>query len=259
MDLFKQEEIEQEKGRLCPCCGWTGAQFDDIESDQSRTDAVCPICGSRERHRRTCALFASHPSLLKPVDTSHFRLLHFAPHAQVDTVLEKYPDVDQMNFDFFIDGDEASQGRTMHADISNLQLPSSFAHGLITLHVLEYASDLDKAMSEMARVLRKPDGWAVVEVPFMADGPTKSQECAKMKPGGIKHKRCVGKSGRVWAFAQKDFEKRLRSSGWNCQDVMPMIQKAYPSDLVTSFKLDMPKNDTQYLCRQIDNSQLEIN
>src|SRR5205807_8227619 len=61
------------KQRRCPFCGWFGFRFEPFGNQMTyREDALCPICGSLERHR---AAFL----LLRDRIPSQQKTLHVAP------------------------------------------------------------------------------------------------------------------------------------------------------------------------------------
>ena len=81
--------------RYCPCCGYHHHE-ERFSSFNKRKDAMCPVCGSLERHRMTCTIFGTYPFLLQTSDGTPFRLLHFGPQKNMDKAIRRLPFVDQV-------------------------------------------------------------------------------------------------------------------------------------------------------------------
>ncbi len=161
--------------RSCPCCGSiVNRVFDTFNT---RPDAQCPTCLALERHRRVCAVFGGPAPYIAgtksprdwfSVPIGHqrpFRLLSFGPQPQMERELTNMTGiVDHISLDSFAPGYKYS-GMTLQADVSDLSFPASFADGIIILHVLEHVPQLQNAIIEIGRVIRKATGWALIEVP----------------------------------------------------------------------------------------------
>jgi SAM-dependent methyltransferase len=117
-----------------------------------RPDAVCPGCGSLERHR-LAFLLLSHD-----LGCDH-STLHVAPEPPIASWLQrcsaegKYLSIDLA-------------GTAMQRmDLTALSLPDQCMTLIWCSHVLEHIPDDRQAMREMHRVLR-PGGAAVIQVPI---------------------------------------------------------------------------------------------
>jgi SAM-dependent methyltransferase len=132
----------------CPCCGRTFARFAD---DWNRPDAICPRCGSHERHR-LLRLWLEREAGLRG------RVLHFAPEYCLAGWLAARPEIDYVTSDF------AGRGTDLALDMTAIDLPDASFDAIIASHVLEHISDDAAAVRELARVLR-PGGRAIVMVP----------------------------------------------------------------------------------------------
>lgn len=137
--------------RSCRFCGWTGWRFLAAgEPPSRRTDARCPRCSSKERHR-----FAH--ILLGELGSGH-RTLHVAPEPQTAAVLRT------MSNDYLsIDLRPGIAMRT--ADLTKLDLPSDSFSLIFCSHVLEHIADDHAAIEEMGRVVQA-DGVVVILVPL---------------------------------------------------------------------------------------------
>jgi SAM-dependent methyltransferase len=141
--------------RECTLCGWRGRRFEVTgEGAKRRPDALCPNCGSVERHRLAHALLRNR---LSPGQ----RTLHVAPEPSVTAWLNRISDSYVS-----IDLDAARAMRAM--DLTALDIPDSSVSLVYCSHVLEHIPDDRDAMAEMVRVL-EPGGWAIVQVPIRGD------------------------------------------------------------------------------------------
>jgi SAM-dependent methyltransferase len=132
----------------CPCCGRTFARFAD---DWNRPDALCPGCGSHERHR-LLRLWLEREADLRG------RVLHFAPEYCLTGWLRTRPGIDYVTSDF------VGRGTDLALDMTAIDLPDASFDAIIASHVLEHIADEAAAVRELARVLR-PGGRAIVMVP----------------------------------------------------------------------------------------------
>lgn len=136
----------------CPCCEREYAAF---AADWNRPDAICPGCGSHERHR---ALWLYLREALDGV-AGPFDLLHFAPEYALRKRIEQLPGLRYLTVDL------NGEGVDVAADIEHMPFDDASFDGIVCSHVLEHVNDDRPAMAELCRVLR-PDGWAAVLVPL---------------------------------------------------------------------------------------------
>ena len=139
-------------GVACPLCD---GEFDAFEPTARREAAVCPGCGSRERHRALWLLFQERPEMLEDAAS----LLHFAPERFFQQHLERLPRLRYITADI-----DPSRG-DLPLDLMDLKLPDSCFDAILCSHVLEHVPADRLAMRELHRVLR-PGGWVVVMVPL---------------------------------------------------------------------------------------------
>jgi len=136
----------------CPCCGRTWSGF---APDRGRGNALCPGCGSHERHRAQWLYLSRDLNL----GSEPLRLLHFAPEYSLRGLIEARPAVD------YVSADLDPAGVDVQADITALPFEDGTFDAILCSHVLEHVDDDRSAMSELARVLR-PGGWLLVLVPL---------------------------------------------------------------------------------------------
>jgi SAM-dependent methyltransferase len=119
----------------------------------------CPYCwiGDRERH---LLMYFDALGLWQRIPGS--RVLHIAPEPELRRRLlalhpSRYVAADLL----------PSDGQMVAMDVTAISEPSGSFDLVICNHVLEHVPDVDRALSELARVLR-PGGVAVLQTPFAA-------------------------------------------------------------------------------------------
>lgn len=147
--------LRHRKGQLiCPVCNHTAFRFRPFGL-AGRPNAVCPTCGSVERHRFLWRYLTDVGRRL----TTNQRVLHTAPERCFEPRLRALPNWRYVTIDRF---DPIAD---IHADLTDIPLRDGAVDGVISSHVLEHIPDDERAMAELARVVR-PGGWAIILVPF---------------------------------------------------------------------------------------------
>lgn len=179
--------------RSCPLCAYDG--YFRYFGRPPRLDALCPQCGSLERHRLFWLWFGGDKSKLdEPI-------LHFAPEAVLSEKFRKlyreYSTADLYNKADF------------NLNIEYIDLPSGSLNTVICNHVLEHVSDR-KALAEIYRVLSEK-GRLVASVPIVEGWDHTYENDSITSPlerelhfGQFDHVRCYG----------RDFRDRLHSAGF---------------------------------------------
>ena len=196
----------------CPCCGREWAAF---VPDWNRPDAICPGCGSHERHR-TLWLYLSELLEMKarplegPLDNAGLleearplELLHFAPEHALRTRLASVPGVRYVTCDL----DPA--GVDVGADITAMPFAEGSFDAIVCSHVLEHVADDRAAMGELRRALR-PGGWALVMVPIDAARARTYEDPHHTTPA--QRERAFWQHDHVRLYAP-DIADRLRGAG----------------------------------------------
>lgn len=142
----------------CPVCGYIGPFMDDAPPTGLRTHAKCPNCNALERHRLQ---FLAVEKLLRDIDTTDMKILHFAP----EPFFREYF---SQRFGQYESADLSMNDVDHHVDIQQLPFDSSSYDFIFASHVLEHIPDDAKAISEIRRVL-KPNGIAILPVPIVAE------------------------------------------------------------------------------------------
>lgn len=191
--LYRGSRVE------CPLCQRTFSRF--MPGLQGRPNAVCPACGSEERHRALWLYLTERSDLAD----RQLSLLHLAPEYTVERRLRAMPNLDYLTADL-----EAPEAM-VHFDVTDIPYDDGSFDAIICSHVLEHIPDDHAAMSELCRVLR-PGGWAVFLVPLDLHSETTLEDPNVVTPEqqletyyGYGHVRLYG----------LDFPDRLRAAGFD--------------------------------------------
>jgi Glycosyl transferase family 2/Methyltransferase domain len=204
--------------RACSCCGFVG-EF--IPGPRLRPNAQCPRCSSLERHR----FLQLVGPLLREFWVPPTRPREKASMIEVAPSSATSPFRKMFGIATTIDADPNADGRTVDvvASLTNLPTPSETIDVALVLHVLEHIPDDRKAMSEIARVLRRT-GVSVLQVPLSAhevsdEEVLNSAEERLARYGQADHVRLYG----------KDFFARLGDAGLTSISVSPRQSMALES------------------------------
>lgn len=140
-------------GKYCPVCESDFGHFLPFGLDR-RKSALCPGCGSLERHRFLWLYLTRTPGLLR----SRRSVLHIAPEGCIRRRIEALPGIRYLAADRY-------QENALPMDVTALPLPDRSVDLVICSHVLEHVGDDRAALRELARVLR-PRGVAIIMVPL---------------------------------------------------------------------------------------------
>jgi SAM-dependent methyltransferase len=167
----------------CPICGGTFRRFLPYAG---REGAVCPGCGSAERHRLLWLWLCDE-------DRLKGRVLAFGPDDATDERLRRLSRVRYLSSDI-----DASQAMVA-ADITALPFDDDTFDIVLCSHVLEHVEDEAGALAQLRRVLR-PNGWAAVMVPVdrtveaTLEDPSATTPQARLERfGQIDHVRLYGR------------------------------------------------------------------
>jgi len=144
----------------CPVCRRPSGHFRPF-GRAGRRNAVCPVCGSLERHR----FLWLHLERTLGLPGRRLSVLHVAPEPCIRARLAAAPGLRYTGVDLY----RPDTPRRM--DVTRLTLPDRTVDLVICSHVLEHVEDDRAALAEFARVLR-PGGRAVILVPLDLGRPT---------------------------------------------------------------------------------------
>ncbi len=175
--MFKLQNLSKEKFE-CPVCGYSGPFMDVNPSTGPRKHALCPKCGSLERHRMQYLVVKS---ILKDMNVSKFKMLHFAPEIFFRDYFSKW-------FGKYETADLNMKGVDHNVDLQYLPFDDSTYDFVFASHVLEHVPNDCKAIEEICRVL-KSNGIAILPVPLVSE---KTIEYPEPNPNETYHVRAPG-------------------------------------------------------------------
>lgn len=152
--------------KFCPVCESGFGHFHSFGLDR-RKNALCPGCGSLERHR---FLWLYLDRTLR-VPSRRLTLLHIAPEGCIRLRLGALPRGRYMPADLY------RPDVPYRMDVTRLALPDSSIDMVLCNHVLEHVLDDRIALAEFARVLR-PGGRAIIMIPLDLSRTTFEDETA---------------------------------------------------------------------------------
>lgn len=141
-------------GRYCPVCNKQSSRF----KPHGRPDAICPKCGSFERHRLIWLFLEAKTDLWDGAEKS---LLHIAPEVCLE------PSLRNRLKEGYITADLHNPAALVEMDITDINYENGSFDVIFCSHVLEHVENDKKALTEFLRVL-KPTGWAMLLVPITA-------------------------------------------------------------------------------------------
>jgi len=139
----------------CPLCGFRGP----FVMAKTRTHALCPKCGSLERHRHQ-KLVLDRLAKEKLIDFDNARCLQFAPDAVTPALRRYCREV--------VTADLSPKPGSIKLDMCAMDVADESYDIVYASHVLEHIPDDLTALKEIERVL-KPGGIAILPVPAVQD------------------------------------------------------------------------------------------
>lgn len=170
--------------------------------------SACPVCYGQERTRLMKYFFEQR----NVFDKRSKRVLHIAPEYGLYRWVAHECRADYTACD--IDpGAYFNVPGVDEADLMALPYEAGSFDVVICSHVLEHVRDDKQAMSEIRRVL-KPDGLALMLVPYAADGGETEED------PDADEETCIARFGQrdhVRLYELNDFVTRLKDAGFNVE------------------------------------------
>ncbi|HZH27689.1 MAG TPA: methyltransferase domain-containing protein [Azospirillaceae bacterium] len=204
--VYRQEKLHERPmaaarrpgALLCPICGTSAARFLPFGLAR-RPNALCPGCGSVERHRFLWLFLTGHTDFFR----RRYAVLHTAPEPCLEPAFRAWHGRGYISLDRF------DPQADVQADLTDLPFADHRFDVIVSSHVLEHVPDDRAAMAQLARVL-KPSGWAVLMFPYTPkaavtdEDPSVDGPAARMARWGHPyHYRAYG----------RDVVDRLRAAG----------------------------------------------
>jgi SAM-dependent methyltransferase len=209
--------------KACNICGWTGPVFGPMKSPTyTRENAVCPQCGSLERHRALIQYIEDH------IELDGVLILDIAPIRAFERWFAhrgtRYVSVDLM------------APAIVRCDLLRLPFCDALFHCIICYHVLEHIKNDFSAMCELHRVLN-PTGIALIQVPF-------DERRAKTTEYDVPDTFC---HDHIRSNYGKDLFDRLRASGFRFE--IQDLGELYPKKLQKKYGFNRASGTT-FICRK---------
>jgi len=176
-----------------------------------RLNALCPGCGSLERHR---LLWLTLEYLWKErkIPKGGY-ILHVAPEECLERQLKRF-------FDYLSVDLEPDRAMAL-MDITDMQFPDGSFEAIVCNHVLEHIPEDRKAIAQLYRVL-KPGGWASIQAPIK--GEITQEDLSVTQPEA--RQRFYGQADHVRQYGS-DFKFRLQEAGFSVS-VFPKAEVMSP-------------------------------
>lgn len=189
----------------CPCCGSSFAAFMQKDTwDDGTPRMMCPVCGSRERHRWS-VLYAERATTLFNQPQN---LLHFSPQEGVARRLRRIEHLHYVGSNI-----AADRNAHLRMDITRIAFPDNSFDTIFCSHVLEHVPDDAAALCELYRVL-KPGGWALLNIPYSDKLATTFEDWRVTTPE--ERKRVFGQHDHVRNIG-RDYVDRMRAAGFQIE------------------------------------------
>ncbi len=221
-------------GNQCTClvCGSSLRSFKPMLTAKPRENALCPICGSLERHRLLWKFFNERTDLLSG---KKYRMLHIAPEDCFAHNFTQYSSLEYLTADL-------NNPAMLKMNITDIHFENNYFDIILCSHVLEHIPDDRKAMSELSRVL-DPDGWAILQVPILVE---ETYEDPKIIDPQEREEK-FGQSDHVRIYGP-DYKQRLEESGFTV-DVISFLDTFNIADR-TKYGFSTEKDDI-YFCKSL--------
>jgi predicted SAM-dependent methyltransferase len=201
--------------RFCPICQKTSPYF-NYAGLNSRLDALCPHCGSLERHRLVYLFLKEKTNFF--TEQCHKKMLHIAPEPCLETLFKRHVAE-------YISADLYNPCAMVKMDIMDIQYENESFDIIYCSHVLEHVYDDRKAMKEFFRILKK-DGWAILNVPITKDKTYEDPAITDPE----EREKVFGQNDHVRAYGF-DYVDRLREAGFS-------VAVTYAKDFLDSFDIE---------------------
>lgn len=183
----------------CPCCGWYFRKLLTY-GVKPRKNALCPRCGSLERHRLLWLYLKDKTNIFD----SPLKVLHIAPEPFFQKLFKSMPNLDYVSVDL------NSRYAMLNMDITNIIYDDCLFDVILCSHVLEHVADDRKAITELLRVL-KPGGWAILQVPVFSELVKTLEDTSITTPD--KREEVFGQKDHVRKYGL-DYKDRLEDAGF---------------------------------------------
>jgi predicted SAM-dependent methyltransferase len=206
---INDQNLSTTETMYCICCNSNFGTFLPFGIIR-RENALCPVCGSLERHRLHWHYMKSNTNLFSS-EGKKLKLLHVAPETIFYNQFITNNRIDYFPCDKFEKGYEnAYSSETLNVDITNIQFEDNTFDVIYCSHVLEHVIDDKKAMKELFRIL-KPGGWALLQVPLDNKRDKTYEDYHIITPE--EREKAFGQKDHVRIYG-KDYKEKLEHAGF---------------------------------------------
>ena len=152
----------------CEICDYQGPFRDKSNARKrlgNRLPAKCPVCSSMERQRFQCHLLNQ---LLDGRQRSEMSILHFSPEPCLERLYRK-------QFGDYLSADLLRKNVDRQVDVQEMPFANDHYDVILISHVLQYVPNDEKALAELARVL-KPGGIVLAPVPLLHESTVRRDD-----------------------------------------------------------------------------------
>lgn len=217
----------------CPVCRQRFRKLLPYGRKPPRDNALCPNCLSLERHRLLWLYLKQRTGLFR--DPMVF--LHIAPEI---CFIDRFEKLSNLNY---VTADIESPLAKVKMDIHRMPFEDHSFDAVMCNHVLEHVEDDIRAMREVYRVL-KPDGWAILQVPFIEKDLETTLEDPTIT-NSSERERIYGQEDHVRMYG-KDYPVRLQEAGFRVDE--DDFVKTLTEEVVNRYAL--PPDEIIYFCRK---------
>ena len=154
--LLKDIHTNVVDDKICPICNSKIPAFLPY-GIKPRANAMCPNCGSLERHRGGYLFLKEKTDFFK----KNIRMLHFAPEGFLAELFSNKKNIEYLPVDINPNLKHVKE----KMDIQDIKYPDNTFDLIYCSHVLEHIPNDKKALSELCRVI-KPDGAVLIMTPL---------------------------------------------------------------------------------------------
>ena len=200
---------------------------------QSRPNVLCPGSLSLERHRLLWLYLKERTNFFSKPQ----KMLHIAPEVCFMSAFAK------QHKEGYITADLESPLAKVKMDVHAIPFEDNTFDIAICNHVMEHVDDDIKAMSEIHRVL-KPDGWAIIQIPFFYPLNETTYEDTTITDPKAREK-AFGQGDHVRMYG-KDYGIRLEQAGFKV--TIDNFVKTLPVDEIR--RMALPAEEMVYFCEK---------
>ena len=215
----------------CPCCGGYFRGFLPA-GIKLRPNAVCPACGSLERHRLLWIFLKEKTNFF----SDSLRVLDVAPMPFLQSRWKKLSNL------FYISTDISSPSAMVKTDLMFIGLGDDQFDCILCYHVLEHIPDDRQALRELLRIMN-PGGWAIIQSALDPEREKTYEDPEVISPED--REKCFGQKDHMRVYG-RDYEQRLRSIGFKVE-IVDMVGSLDEKDIR---KYGLIKSEKIFFCRK---------